>query len=163
MKQIILLEGLPCTGKSTYAKKQKLEDLVIISNDDYIFKLVSETSLSYRDVWTPEIYYNSFLYCQDIFRRSVAFGKNIIIDNTNLLRGERDFFLLDGLANANLYEKFIVRFEIDNFEKYKELLNKRNQTTDKIIPWHVIAEMMHTRNEIAIEENLEVRKIIKIV
>jgi predicted kinase len=77
MPHCIFLIGIPCSGKSTYAKKQ--EGYTIISRDN-IRELAYGRNPKYRQI--DEVLINQIF--DALLEKAVAEGANVIIDNTNL-------------------------------------------------------------------------------
>lgn len=79
MQEVIILQGLPASGKSTYAKKlaYKNPKNVIIVNRDSIREGLGKYWVPSRENLVTKIEHN-------IIRESLLEGYNVIVDATNL-------------------------------------------------------------------------------
>ena len=71
------------------------------------------------------------------FNKAVKDGKNIVIDNTNVTKKSRQYYLDNVTKN---YKKIALIFEIPEKELLKRL-RKRGKETGKVIPLKVIENM----------------------
>lgn len=87
--KIIILRGIPSSGKSTLAKElSEKYDALICSADDFCYW------------WGKGIYYwtsgnVSFSHqeCQNKFAACIKAGKNVIVDNTNVKHKDMKYYL----------------------------------------------------------------------
>lgn len=123
MNKLIVMVGIPGSGKSTIAEKiARKENAVIISSD----KLREEI---FGDVWEmrknrelfAEMYKRAFQYLSD--------GKNVILDATNTNRRQRKFVL----AKFKPYYKecYYIKVPLS-----KALF--RNMTRDRTVPEYAV-------------------------
>jgi tRNA uridine 5-carbamoylmethylation protein Kti12 len=139
MPEIIVLIGLPGSGKSTWRHKflENQPDYVVVSSDDLIDAYAAEKSINYSEAF-HEVNQKEI---QSRFRKSLqeAFdsGKNIIVDRTNISVKSRK----DILKNTPfMYVKRAIVFSITDQELKRRLIT-REQATGKHIPDQVIEQM----------------------
>lgn len=140
MPELILLSGIPCSGKSTYTKtllsQSYWERAVVLSSDNYIQKIAEEQQKTYNEVFDDYISEaTEFLWEQLKF--AVAEGRDIIVDQTNLTRKSRK---QKTSRVPNNYHKRAVYFEIG----LKEALERNKHREGKFIPESVLKRMYHT-------------------
>ena len=126
MPKCYILIGIPCSGKSTWAKKQKLPILscdnlrLLHSNGKYVFNPIKE-----KEVWV------------DFYFRVRDFKEDFIIDNTNC----RAVYLnkIKETLNKN-YEIEYVWFDVPMWKAYYRNI-KRRIFENKWIPINVMKSM----------------------
>lgn len=82
MSKLILLVGLPASGKTTYAEKLKNENTIVLSSDAIRKELFCD----------EQNQSNNALVFDTLYKRAREFlanGKNVVIDSTNINRFER--------------------------------------------------------------------------
>lgn len=137
MSELIMLVGLPGSGKSTYIKKINADGkYAVISSDDILDEIAAEKGLSYSEAWSKYVGNAA----SEMMRRAKAAVKNdkpIIWDQTNLTPKSRKkaFAILPAHYDAKA-----VVFSIDDLE-LKRRLDKRAKETGKVIPDHVMKDM----------------------
>ena len=137
--EIIVLIGLPGSGKSTWTEKmlsQTDTEYVIVSSDAEIEKLAAADNLSYDQAFDKYVGKATGIMKQK-FKDAVNKGKNIIWDQTNMNPKKRRGILNQVPDN---YRKIAVAFEIDD-EELQRRLDHRSRTTGKTIPDHVMKSM----------------------
>lgn len=138
--EIILLCGVPTSGKSTYAEKLKKmdywEQAVVLSSDNYIQKVAEEQQKTYDDVFKNTIG-EATEFMWDQLKFAIHEGLDIIVDRTNLTQKTRKQFLS---RIPNYYRKTAVYFEIG----LKEALERNKHREGKIIPEKVLKSMYHS-------------------
>ena len=141
-KQVLFLIGFPGSGKSTFIDKMKAKDpefdYVIISNDSVLEKAAAKLGLNYNDAY-EKISFTDVLrpaYEKEL-KRAIKHGRNIIIDDTNLKKADRQN-ALDKFPND--YKKIAVIFNIPPDELNKRL-KQRAEKTGKYIPDEAINRM----------------------
>ena len=80
MSKLIILQGPPCSGKSTWAaeyKRQEDPEVVIVNRDDIRFELGNGKYTMKREDEVTEIEYNRVI-------EGIKDGKTVILDATNL-------------------------------------------------------------------------------
>jgi predicted kinase len=148
MPELVMLCGIPCSGKSTYAEKLKTipywSNAVILSTDNYIEKVAQEHNTTYSEIFED---------CIDEATRQLELalieakdkGRNLIWDQTNLSRKARKKKLS---KLPSLYARGVVYFEIS----LEEALRRNENREGKYIPESILKRMWHqfeipTRNE----------------
>ena len=132
MNKLIMLVGLPGSGKSTYAKKlaNKADKSVIFSSDELREELFG--NINNQDS-------NEILF-EELHRRireALLAGKNVIYDATNLSSKRRRGFLrnLSGKSFKDIeFHCHYINTELDDSIK-------NNNKRDRVVPTEVILEM----------------------
>lgn len=134
---LLMLIGLPCSGKSTWVKNQKiLKDYTIIDTDSYIDTRANDLNLTYNDVFDSEIKHANHAMNNKIMS-AITSDNNIIWDQTNLA-GESRVKKLNKIPEH--YYKVAVVFDIDQGTIYNRL--DARSKSGKDIPLHVIKNML---------------------
>lgn len=108
-KTIIIMSGIPCSGKSTWARKYQKHDyryVQIISKDNirkYLFGDLSKYKINNEDEKSVETEFQTMLY------RAVTgeYPNTIIIDNTHCREKYLDQYIKTLKKGNSLYIKFI--------------------------------------------------------
>lgn len=109
MKILMLLQGVPASGKSTWVKKNKLEDYTISS--DEIRKQVGATYLGLNGlVLDQSCNEKVFELIHQMVEIRFRQGALTIVDATHLR--EKDISAYNGLCKKYGYRKYIIRFDI---------------------------------------------------
>ena len=135
-KEIILLVGLPASGKSTYISKMKGK-YVIASNDLYVEKIAKKIKLTYTEAFDKINRDDTIGNTKKEFDKAISKGRSVIIDNTNMNKKERSYFMKN---TSEDYKRIAIIFKISDSE-LKKRLEKRGKETGKIIPDEVIKKM----------------------
>ena len=135
-KEIILLIGLPASGKSTYISKMKGK-YTIVSNDLYTEKIAKKLKITYAEAFKKINKNDTLNNTRKEFDKALSKGRNIIVDNTNMTIGQRSYYTK---STSEDYKKIALIFKIDDAE-LKKRLEKRGEDTGKVIPWEVIERM----------------------
>jgi len=135
MPEIIILIGLPGSGKSTYCEKIiKEKEYVIASTDNLIEEYAKGVGITYSEAW----YIVDHKILKKIFdtniKEAIKENKNIIVDRTNMFKKSRNSIL--NIIPKN-YKKIAIIFEIPEDELKNRLL-KRGQDTGKIISEDIV-------------------------
>ncbi len=132
---IVVLVGLPGSGKSTLRKAIFTEDdYVIVSTDDIITEIADHRGETYNDCFKPYIGIAEFVARQQ-FARAIRQGRSIVWDQTNLTVNKRNRILSQVPRS---YLKVGVYVEIDEERRQARLLDRPG----KNIPEDVDANMM---------------------
>jgi len=139
---LIVLIGLPASGKSTYrdafvAKSDK--EFEIISSDDEIERLCLDAGTTYSEGFDRFIGKATGIIKQK-FREAVNNGKNVIWDQTNLT-GKKRRGILNKLPTG--YRREAVSFEV-TLEELNARLTKREAETGKHIPDFIVKKMANS-------------------
>lgn len=139
MPEVVMLCGIPTSGKSTYVEKLKKlsywKDAVILSTDNYIEKYAESVGKTYNEVFDDVI---SDATCQLETDLIIAKdkGRDIIWDQTNLSIKTRKK-KLSGFPHY--YHKGAVYFKIS----LEDALERNNHREGKFIPESIIKRMHH--------------------
>ena len=137
--EIIVMVGLPGSGKSTWRDKmlaQTASEFITISSDDEIEAMATADGTTYSDGFKKYLGKATAITKQK-FRDAVNNGKNILWDQTNLSVKKRRGILNQVPEN---YTKTAVVFEVTQAE-LDDRLEKRQKETGKHIPPQVIKDM----------------------
>lgn len=137
--QIILLVGLPGSGKSTFTNNYRLKKHgIIASTDDIIEERAKEMGLTYSQAFHKIDFKTVENEMKANIREAAKQGKNIIIDQTNMSTKSRAS-KMDLVPKS--YDRYAIVFwpEID---VVKARLEKRAKETGKVIPQKVIDSML---------------------
>ena len=137
--QIILLVGLPGSGKSTFVNNYRLKKHgIIASTDNIIEEKAKEQGLTYSQIFHKLDFKEIERQMKDDIRKAVAEKQNIIVDQTNMSDKSRASKM--GLVPKS-YDKYAIVFWPDIKTVYKRL-EKREKETGKSIPQKVIDSML---------------------
>lgn len=140
--EIIVLIGLPGSGKSTWRAKMLAKtdkDYIIVSSDDEIERMAKAENITYDEIFKKALGAATHALKQK-FKDAINNGRNIIWDQTNLSLKKRRGILQQVPAN---YRKIAVSFEITTDELQKRL-DKREKETGKSIPPKVLKGMANS-------------------
>ena len=130
MPKCIILQGIPNSGKSTWANKQYGFIILSCDNIRYI-KFGKEYKFS---PWNEKMVWDDFY---DLIEIWVYIGRNIIIDNTNLKQAYINQIMCRLTDN---YEVEIKRFDVSLWKAHLRNIIRRVKT-GKWIPIKVIKAM----------------------
>ncbi len=160
MTKIIILCGVPCSGKSTYREKflKNFPKFISFSTDDMIEEWASKNNTNYSEAFgfltkktddetqptlkkfEKEMFSN--------FEKALSENKSIIVDRTNMNVKSRKRFL--DLVPKH-YSKTAIVFQVP-IEELNKRLKKREEETGKHIPEYVITSMLNSYEEPTLEE-----------
>lgn len=129
MSKLILLCGLPASGKSTFAQELEDESTIILSSDDIREELFD--NINHQDN-NKKVFETMNQRAQDLLK----LGKNVIYDATNTNR-KRRVHLINNVLKADECEVYYFNKHISNV-KFNNLKRKR------VVPEHVINNMYKT-------------------
>ncbi|AXH72845.1 MAG: AAA domain protein [Caudoviricetes sp.] len=140
MCNIIVMIGLPASGKSTFRNYicSNYTDMVVISNDDCLEYHAKLQGVSYNAIFHDnDVQDTCKNYLKDLFSTSLEERKNILIDKTNLTLKSRNRILsiLPKEYKVHYVWFDIPRYVID-FNIFERYIN-----TGKNIPKKVIDDM----------------------
>ena len=157
-KKIIVVVGLPYSGKSTYIRNN-FKDATVISNNTIVEAYAKEKNLSFAQ--TLPLMTNKLRHVigQRLFKNAVKRKDAlIIINDCNLTKMKRNMFLL---PIAKLYRKEAIVFPPD-----LEILFKRNalraKYNKKTIPEKVFRSMFKKYEPVTYEEKFDKITYIKL-
>lgn len=145
--QIILLVGVPLSGKSTYIHSlENKDDFVILSTDDIIQTLADRHQSTYNAMWEKYIDW-AWQEFNIQFKEALKAKKNIIIDQTNLTCKSRRRKLTQV---PKCYTKVGIQFEIPSWE---ELYKRNEQRYGKHMSYKVLKGMIDIMQPISMFED----------
>lgn len=138
--ELILLCGIPTSGKSTYVKtllsQPHRENLVVLSTDNYIQNVAEEQGKTYNEVFQDHISAATEFMWEGL-QFAVHEGRDIIIDQTNLTRKTRK---TKTSRVPKHYQRKAVYFELS----LKEALERNKHREGKFIPESILKRMYHS-------------------
>lgn len=140
MPELIMLVGLPGTGKSTWVKNQGFydkPDWMVLSTDNFIESVATGEGKTYSEVFPASIKFAE-ANLTEALNYAIKTKMNIVWDQTNLSAITRS----KKLARVPLCYRRIARvFPIP--ENHSEWLNSPDRV-GKVIPPHIIDSMIAT-------------------
>ena len=132
MRKLILLAGLPGTGKSYYAQSIKDENCHIISSDETRFAITHDYRVILEDM---NIVYDKMI---DNANELLSTNDNItiVLDSTFLDDKRRNYFL-DKIRGADYIQLVMLKANIDTI-----LTRNHKRQEEKWVPEDVIISMM---------------------
>lgn len=150
--KLIMLVGVPGSGKSTWREKNAGSDMVILSSDDILEEYANKEDITYSESFNK---YAKKANKEMFERANKAFkqGKSVIWDQTNLTPKSRK----SKLKNVpDYYEKVAVVFDTPNEKILKDRLNSEERIqTGKFIPDHVLRNMINNITSPSKEEGFD--------
>ena len=149
--ELVMLCGIPCSGKSTYVNKlltyEYWKDAIILSTDNYIEEQAKRLGMTYNEVFQDCID-EATRQLEMSFVRAKEEGKRIIWDQTNLSIKTRKKKLT---KVPSIYKRTVVWFQVDLEEALK-----RNETREgKFIPESILKRMYHQFEVPTLEEGFD--------
>ena len=149
--ELVMLCGIPCSGKSTYVNKLRdyeyWKDAVVLSTDNYIEEQAKRLGMTYNEVFQDCID-EATRQLEMSFVRAKEDGKRIIWDQTNLSIKTRKKKLT---KVPSIYKRTAVWFQVDLEEALK-----RNETREgKFIPESILKRMYHQFEVPTLEEGFD--------
>ena len=148
MPELIMLCGIPTSGKSTYVEKLKKmkywENAVVLSTDSYIEEYAKRVGQTYNEVF-DDVIPDATRELELELNMAKDKGKDIIWDQTNLSVKTRRKKLL---KLPSFYRRNAVYFEVS----LEDALERNKHREGKFIPESILKRMWHqfeipTRNE----------------
>ena len=135
MKEIIIVRGVPGSGKTTQVKEQ-YPDAVVCSADNYFDEVAALNNTSYLEEFKPWLVGKAHQHCWYVFIHALCVmeEETIVVDNTNIRKWEYENYVL--LAELNDYNVKIVEIPIT---ETAEVYHERNTHG---VPLEVIQRMM---------------------
>lgn len=149
--ELVMLCGIPCSGKSTYVNKLRAyeywENSVVLSTDNYIEEQAKRLGMTYNEVFQDCID-EATRQLEMSFVRAKDEGKKIIWDQTNLSIKTRKKKLI---KVPSIYKRTVVWFRVDLEEALK-----RNETREgKFIPESILKRMYYQFEVPTLEEGFD--------
>ena len=139
MPELVMLCGIPCSGKSTYVEKLKKldywKDSVVLSTDNYIEKIAQEHNTTYNEIFEDCIS-DATSQLEIAFIEAKDKGRNIIWDQTNLSIKSRRKKLS---KLPSFYARGVIYFTIS----LEDALERNENREGKYIPKSVLKRMWH--------------------
>ena len=151
---VILLIGVPLSGKTTFIRKN-YPNTKVISRDDLVMEVYGsdDYNTAFKEVDQKEV---DLLL--DLRLKEVNTNKeNVIVDMTNMTVIRRAKTL--NYFSDNYYKVAII-FKVLEMEEYERRNNERNIKENKWIPLFVIENMLNSYQEPTLDEGFD--KIIKL-
>ncbi len=130
---IVVLSGLPGSGKSTFRAQFK-NDGVHLSTDDLVEDVAKWEGTTYDQVWEREIK-QATSAVNAAFRAALKDGASIVWDQTNLTAKKRKGILSQVPSN---YYKICIFIQCHEDLRQKRLVNRPG----KVIPKHIDDSML---------------------
>jgi predicted kinase len=129
MQKIIFLQGLPASGKTTWAKQYCIDNPEFIRiNKDDIREIFGNPK------WNSDFEYEVIRIQHELGFSILQLGKSIIVDDTNFAPKHLDYW-----KNFAAYKS--VEFEIKTFDTPVEECIKRDKEREKSVGKEVIYSM----------------------
>ena len=154
--KVMVLVGPPLSGKDTYLRSQDFSDFVIISRDDILMSLHSNSDYSEAFSSVDQKLVDKLL--NQKIQDCITNNKNVIINMTNMTKKSRNKHL-SKFPNVQ-YNKVAVVFPKLNICDYINRNDKRKSEENKFIPLNVIQSMIENWQEVTLDEGFNT--IIKI-
>ena len=149
--EIVMLCGIPCSGKSTYVNKLRdyeyWKDAVVLSTDNYIEEQAKRLGMTYNEVFQDCID-EATRQLEMSFVRAKEEGKRIIWDQTNLSIKTRKKKLI---KVPSIYKRTAVWFQVD----LEEALKRNGTREGKFIPESILKRMYHQFEVPTLEEGFD--------
>ncbi len=145
MPNVYVLVGVPCSGKTTWVNKQDWAgDCAYISTDKFIDQFAAGLGKTYNEVFTEFMPEAVNLMVQEVIVAREQ-GRSIIWDQTSVTAKSRrkKFKMLPG------YDHIAVVFPVPSD---LELSQRQQARPGKIIPQHVVQEMIDAFEMPTVEE-----------
>lgn len=153
MKKVIVLVGVPLSGKSTFIR-ENYPDAFIVSRDQLVMDVFGsdDYSTAFKEVDHKEVDRQLDLRFKEASTKDL-----VVIDMTNLVPKRRSsnlrYFGLDWVKEA-----YVFPFLSD--DEYSERNDRRNKLENKFIPMGVIKSMISSYVEPTLDEGFD--KIVKL-
>lgn len=149
--ELVMLCGIPCSGKSTYVNKLRdyeyWENAVVLSTDNYIEEQAKRLGMTYNEVFQDCID-EATRQLEMSFVRAKEEGKRIIWDQTNLSIKTRKKKLT---KVPSIYKRTVVWFQVD----LEEALKRNGTREGKFIPESILKRMYHQFEVPTLEEGFD--------
>jgi predicted kinase len=149
--ELVMLCGIPTSGKSTYVNKLKKldywKDAVVLSTDNYIEDKAQRLGLTYNEIF-DDLIKDATKELEIEFNWAKSKGRNIIWDQTNLSRKTRRKKLS---KLPSIYKRGVVYFTIS----LEDALERNKHREGKFIPESILKRMWHQFEIPTLEENFD--------
>ncbi|MBO7173805.1 MAG: ATP-binding protein [Burkholderiaceae bacterium] len=135
---LYLMVGIPYSGKSTFIRNHPtLSALSVVDSDSLIEKRAQAEQTTYSAIFNREIE-AALKYRDWHVQKLIRQQRSFIVDQTNLTRIARAHWV--ELAQKHHYRIVVFAFALPRDES--QLLARRQQRADKVIPIEVLADMI---------------------
>ena len=147
--RIIVLAGCTGSGKTTYARQQ-FTNALVVSADHYFEDLAARSGKTYREVWDPSLLGTAHDLCRQSFAEAVKAGHPIVIvDNTNVRATDRQRFVNVGLEHGYEVEIHVLSPWLHgtpplSHEQVAIYLRRCHQRNVHGVPLEAIAKHFHS-------------------
>lgn len=137
MSKMIVMVGLPGSGKSSIVKKLITKDTFVYSTDDYIEEASAVEGKTYAEGFADHIK-NATKIMNEHLSVALDAGVTVIWDQTNLSKKKRAKII--ARANQNFYKSYCKYIHVS--ESDAQIITRRlNNRPGKIISGHVYGVM----------------------
>lgn len=146
MPKVIILSGVPTSGKSTFARNHP--EFTVISSDNLIEQHAKKNNTTYNEVFEDYVETAVKLMLEDL-HTAIDNQENIICDQTHLTAKVRKRKLK---MFSPSYEKICLYFEISKEEMLKR---NHNQDRTKVVPQRVLLQMFDSYKRPELSEGFD--------
>lgn len=151
---VYMLVGVPGSGKSTWLKEQKIDDLCVIASTDSIIELAAEEQgKTYNDVFA-DLIDPATKFMMETIRWGCSQGYDVYWDQTNLTAKGRK----KKLGQLPPYRRIAIVFPTPDKATLKTRLASR---PGKNIPYPVMQNMLSNFEMPTLEEGFDEIRIIE--
>ena len=133
--KIVVLSGLPGSGKTTIRKSIEYKNFSHVSSDDYIEYYAKSRGLSYSQVFEELIKYAN-TYANMVYDNAVMQSRDIIVDRTNLTKKSRSRWVSQ---LGNKYHKTLII--VNAKDSHIESVNSERLKVGRGIPESALSDM----------------------
>ena len=144
--ELVIMVGLPASGKSTVIK-QRYPNHTVVSSDDTIERLSAAEGMTYDEGFKKFIG-RATGAMKTTFRNAIKEGENIVWDQTNLSTKKRRGIIQQ---TPEQYRIVAVVFDIPERERERRVAQRPGKT----IPDHVMKSMAKSFNPVTKDEGFD--------
>ena len=148
MPTLYMLIGVPGSGKSTWVDAQDIENVAVISTDNYIEEWARANNTTYSEIF-PKVIGGATRTMNEFLRQSITLRKNLYWDQTNLTVKSR----ASKLRNIPMtYKKIAVVFKTPDMDTLNSRLKNR---PGKVIPMNIVMGMISQMEIPTVDEGFD--------
>lgn len=152
MPELIVLVGLPASGKSTFQSSHEGTGEFVYSTDRYIETTVNEFGYkSYDEAFASQIG-PATKTMNEALTHAIRLKQDIWWDQTNMTAKKRRSILSQFPAKSGYKKSCFCIAPPRNEEEWAELRRRLHSRPGKTIPWHVVESMFHSYVEPSLSE-----------